>query len=563
MTAPQVNFSQSDLGTDYASYYRNFAWDAPENFNFAFDVVDRWAADRTKLALLSVGEHGQNPRYQSFHELSCLSSQVANFLRDRGLKKGDKALIMLQSIPEWYAVILGMFKLGVIPMPATVLLTAKDVAYRLQRSGAKLVVTDREHVERVEEALSKTGMDMDLKLLAGSDHEPLTPQGWVPFRESMEYSPRFARPVDTSLNDPLLIYFTSGTSGQPKMVLHTHGYAVGHYVTGKYVHGLRTTDLHWTVSETGWGKAAWGKLFGPMMVGAAVFQREAPGRFDPAMVFKLMERYGITTFCAPPTVYRMMAQLDLSAVRHLQLRRCLSAGEPLNPQIIEKWRQAFGLPVYDHYGQTETVAIVGNCVGMELRCGSAGKPTPGHDVRIVNEAGHELPAYEEGIIALYLGQGRPPGLMREYWKDRDLTGASIRNNYFYTGDRAYRDIDGYFWFVGRDDDVIKSSGYRIGPFEVESALIEHPAVMECAVVGAEDPDGTRGLLVKAFVVLAKDYKPSKALTAELQEHVRNTTAPYKYPRIVEYVNELPKTVSGKILRRQLRVESRLEKAAAV
>ena len=559
MSAPQVNFSHHQMGSDYESYYKNFAWDAPANFNFAFDVVDKWGQDRTKLALLSVGEKGENPRYHSFHELSCLSNQFANMLIARGVNRGDRALIMLQSIPEWYVAILGMMKAGVVPMPGTVLLTARDIAYRLERAEANVVITDMEHVDRVEDALQNS-MAMDLKLLVGPEDAP---PGWCSYQELAGHSTRFNRPVDTSLNDPMLIYFTSGTVGQPKMVLHTHGYAVGHYVTGRFVHGLTPTDLHWTVSETGWGKAAWGKLFGPMMVGAAVFQREAPGRFDPATVFQVMERYGVTTFCAPPTVYRMLVQLDLSQYQpNLNLRRCLSAGEPLNPQIMEKWKHAFGLDIYDHYGQTETVAILGNCVGMEVKYGSAGKPTPGHDVRVVDELGNELPPYEEGVIALYLGDGAPPGLMREYWKDPELMRSSLRHNYFYTGDRAYRDDEGYFWFVGRDDDVIKSSGYRIGPFEVESALMEHSAVVECAVVGVEDPEGTRGLLVKAFVVLAQGFKPSQQLTLELQEHVKGSTAPYKYPRLVEYATELPKTISGKILRRQLRAQPEAVKAQA-
>jgi acetyl-CoA synthetase len=539
---------------DYDAYYREFAWNVPDNFNFAFDVVDYWAKDRTKLALLSVNEQGENPRFQSFYELSRLSSQFAALLAAHGVKKGDRALLLLQSVPEWYAAMLGMMKLGVVAMPTTVLVTAKDIAYRLERPQARVVVTDAEHIGRVEEAIAHSGISMDIKILVGGDKGIPAP-GWTPFENIYQYSARMERP-ETSIDDPMLIYFTSGTTGHPKMALHTHSYAVGHYVTGKYAHGLTTNDLHWTVSETGWAKAGWGKLFGPMMVGAAVFQREAPGRFDPNMVIRMLERYGITTFCAPPTVYRMLVQTDLSAYRRqLNLRRCMSAGEPLNPGVIEQWKQAFNLDIFDHYGQSETVAILANCVGMKLKYGSAGLPTPGNDVRVVDEKGKEMAPYEEGTIALYLGGDRPYGLMREYWKDEDLSAACTHHGYYYTGDRAFRDEDGYFWFVGRDDDVIKSSGYRIGPFEVESALIEHPAVMECAVVGVDDPEGTRGVLVKAFIVLSEGWQPSAKLTGELQEHVKNTTAPYKYPRLIEYRKELPKTVSGKILRRQLRLQN--------
>jgi len=288
-----------------------------------------------------------------------------------------------------------------------------------------------------------------------------------------------------------------------------------------------------------------------MLVGAAIIQWETPQRFDPDGLLRAMERYGVTTFCAPPTVYRMLVQLDLSKYR-LRLRHCMSAGEPLNPEVIRIWKNRFGLDVYDFYGQTETVCVLSNFTFMPIKYGSVGKPTPGHDVRIVDDEGKELPPNEEGNIAIYLGGQRPPGLMKEYWRDPDAMQGAFRGDYYFTGDRAYKDEEGYFWFVGRKDDVIKSSGYRIGPFEVESALIEHAGVVECAVVGAPDPTGVRGNVVKAFVVLAEGYQASEALTRELQDHVKNTTAPYKYPRIIEYVKELPKTISGKIMRRELR-----------
>jgi acetyl-CoA synthetase len=334
-------------------------------------------------------------------------------------------------------------------------------------------------------------------------------------------------------------------------VLHTQSYAKGHEVTARFAQSLTSRDLHWTVSETGWAKAAWGKLFGQMLVGAAIIQWETPLRFDPDGLLRAMERYGVTTFCAPPTVYRMLIQLDLKKYR-LKLRYCMSAGEPLNPEVIRVWKEHFGLDIYDFYGQTETVCVLSNYPFMPIKYGSVGKPTPGHDVRIVDEDGNELSTNEEGNIAIYLGDQRPPGLMKEYWKDPAAMEAAFRGGYYFTGDRAYKDEDGYFWFVGRDDDVIKSSGYRIGPFEVESTLIQHPAVVESAVVGVPDPQGLRGTLVKAFVVLSEGYEPSTELTNELKDYVKNLTAPYKYPRLIEYVEELPKTISGKILRRELR-----------
>jgi acyl-coenzyme A synthetase/AMP-(fatty) acid ligase len=433
-------------------------------------------------------------------------------------------------------------------MPGTVLLTAKDIEYRINRAEACMVLTDLDHADNVEAVKAKCPTLKHMMLVDGKR------AGWYNYDEEMsDVSNELSREKfgRTKSKDPMLIYFTSGTTGHPKMVLHTHSYPLGHEVTARFAQSLTKCDLHWTISETGWAKAAWGKLFGQMIVGAAVIQWETPGRFDADGLLKAMEKYGVTSFCAPPTVYRLLIQMDLSKYK-LKLRHSMSAGEPLNPEVIRVWKKAFGLEIYDFYGQTETVCVLSNFTFMPIKYGSVGKPTPGHDVRIVDDEGNELGPDEEGNIALYIGKTRPPGLFKEYWKDKEIMKKSFRDDYYYTGDRGYKDKDGYFWFVGRDDDVIKSSGYRIGPFEVESALIEHPAVAECAVVGATDPKGVRGIVVKAVVTLTKGYKPSAALTKELQEYVKKTTAPYKYPRIVEYVDELPKTISGKILRRQLR-----------
>ena len=532
----------------YDIMYKNFKWHVPENYNFGFDVVDQWAEDRTKLALISIDRTGKRDRYHTFYDLKFQSNQFANVLRKMGVKKGDRVLVILQSIPEWYVSLIGMFKLGVIPMPGTVLLTPKDVEYRINRAKACMVLTDKDHAEDVESVKSKCPSLKHLMIIGDKRN------GWINFKEEMNKASHELSQSDvgkTKSSDPMLIYFTSGTTGHPKMVLHTHSYPLGHEVTARFAQALTKNDLHWTISETGWAKAAWGKLFGQMLVGAAVIQWETPGRFDADGLLRAMEKYGVTTFCAPPTVYRMLIQMDLSK-HNLKLRHSMSAGEPLNPEVIRVWKDSFGLEIYDFYGQTETVCVLSNYPFMPIKYGSVGKPTPGHDVRIVDDDGNELEFEEEGNIAIYLGDDRPPGLFKEYWKDPEIMKKSFRGDYYYTGDRGYKDEDGYFWFVGRDDDVIKSSGYRIGPFEVESALIEHPAVAECAVVGAEDPKGIRGIVVKAVVVLAKGYKGSEKLTKELQDHVKKTTAPYKYPRIIEYVEELPKTISGKILRRKLR-----------
>ena len=532
----------------YDVMYKNFKWRMPEYYNFGFDVVDQWAEDRTKLALISIDKTGEKARYHTFFDLKVLSNQFANALRNIGVKKGDRVLVVLQSIPEWYVALIGMFKLGVVPMPGTVLLTSKDIEYRVNRAEACMVITDMDHVGHVELLRDKSPSLKHLMLVDGKQ------EGWLNYDEEMSKVSRELKQSDignTRSTDPMLIYFTSGTTGHPKMVLHTHSYPLGHEITARFANALTKCDLHWAVSETGWAKAAYGKLFGQMIVGAAVIQWETPGRFDADGLLRAMEKYGVTTFCAPPTVYRMLIQLDLSKY-NLKLRHSMSAGEPLNPEVIRVWKKAFGLEIYDFYGQTETVCVLSNYPFMPIKYGSVGKPTPGHDVRIVDDDGIELKSNEEGNIALYLGNGRPPGLFKEYWKDEEIMKKAFRGDYYYTGDRGYKDEDGYFWFVGRDDDVIKSSGYRIGPFEVESALMEHDAVAECAVVGVTDPNGVRGIIVKAFVLLAKGYKPSETLTKELQKHVKKVTAPYKYPRVIEYVKELPKTISGKILRRELR-----------
>ncbi len=544
----QSNIQTIEEVRSYDELYKNFKWEVPKYYNFGFDVVDKWAEDRTKLALISIDRTGKHDRYHTFFDLSKASNQFVNMLKNIGIKKGDRVLVILQSIPEWYIALIGMFKLGVVPMPGTVLLTSKDIEYRINRAEATMVITDLDHADSVEAVKAKCPTLKHMMLVDGKRTD------WYNYDEEMnEVSAKLDKKSieKTKSSDPMLIYFTSGTTGHPKMVLHTHSYPLGHEVTARFAQALTDKDLHWTISETGWAKAAWGKLFGQMIAGAAVIQWETPGRFDPDGLLKAMEKYGVTTFCAPPTVYRLLIQMDLSKY-DLKLRHSMSAGEPLNPEVIRVWKKAFGLEIYDFFGQTETVCVLSNYPFMKIKYGSVGKPTPGHDVRIVDDDGNELGPGEEGNIALYIGKTRPPGLFKEYWKDEEIMKEAFRGDYYYTGDRGYKDEDGYFWFVGRDDDVIKSSGYRIGPFEVESALMEHDAVAECAVVGVEDPNKVRGIVVKAFIVLANGYKPSEALTKELQEYVKNTTAPYKYPRIIEYLDELPKTISGKILRRELR-----------
>ncbi|MBO19614.1 MAG: acyl-CoA synthetase [Chloroflexi bacterium] len=539
---------------DYEKGLQDHHLDVPEFFNFGFDIVDKWADDRTKLALLSVDPSGENAQHHTFWDLKILSNKFANVLRGRGIKKGDRVFIMLPQIPEWYVAMLGLMKLGALPMPGTALLTPKDIEYRIQTAEAVMAITDDENAAKVEEAAGACPSLEHLLMMSGEK------RGWVSYNQEMSGASPVLEDVEpTRSDDPLLIYFTSGTVGYPKMVLHTQAScAIGHIISAKYWHDLKDTDLIWTLSDTGWAKAAYGKLFGQWTLGAAVMQHDARGRFDAPLTLRLLEQYGVTVFCAPPTAYRMMVLEDLSRYDLDGLRHCTGAGEPLNPEVMKQWEDGTGQVIYDGYGQTETVLLAGNFRCNEVRPGSMGKPAPGVTIGVVDEQGNEVPTGEEGQIAVKIKPERPVGLFQEYWRDAEAMERSFLDEWYLTGDKAYRDEDGYLWFVGRADDVIISAGYRIGPFEVESALIEHPAVAESAVVASPDP--VRGEIVKAFVILAPDYVASDELVVSLQDHVRTTTAPYKYPRAVEFVTELPKTVSGKIRRVELR-QQELDRSA--
>ena len=531
---------------DYAETYRDFKLDVPEHFNFAFDVVDKWAEDRTKLALISLDPAGENAQHHTFWDLKVQSNRFANVLKGLGVGKGTRAFVMLPRIPQWYVAMLGLMKVGAVPMPATTLCTPGDIEYRVNEAEATLAITDLENSDKVAEAAGNCP-SLEHLLLVGDERK-----GWISYDEQMGQASTHLENVEpTRSDDPLLIYFTSGTVGYPKMVLHTHAsYGLAHVITAKFWQDLKDTDLQWTLSDTGWAKAAYGKLFGQWTQGAAVLQHDARGRFDPALTLKIVERYGVTCFCAPPTAYRMLVLEDLAKYDLGSLRHCTGAGEPLNPEVMKIWEDGTGLTIYDGYGQTETVLLVGNFRCLPVRPGSMGKPSPGFTVAIVDEDGEELPYGQEGQIAVKVKPERPVGLLREYWKYPEGMEASFFGDWYLTGDKAYKDEDGYFWFVGRADDVIISAGYRIGPFEVESALIEHPAVAESAVVASPDP--VRGDVVKAFVILTPGYVPSDELVVSIQDHVRQSTAPYKYPRVVEFVTELPKTISGKIRRVELR-----------
>lgn len=525
---------------EYKRLREGFSLVVPERFSFPLDVFDRWAD-----ALCLFWTDGEVERKLTFRELRELSSKGAGLLKDKGLREGQRALLMLPAVPEWWELMLALMRLNAVPVPATTMLTPKDIRYRLEAAEIRALITDRENAGKVETAIAAM-KDPPLLIIIGER------QGWVDYlRERGRASPHIGERGQS--DSPALIYFTSGTTGPPKMVLHTQtSYPLAHWITGRYWLDLRPGDLHWNLSDTGWAKAAWSSLFGPWNMGATLFVYHREGRFDPMLTLEILERYPVTTFCGPPTSYRMMVKEGYGRFRSQSLRHFVSAGEPLNPEVIELWQEKTGFAIYDGYGQTETVNIIANLKCLPIRPGSMGMPVPGFEAEVVDDSGEPVGPDEEGNIALRVRPVRPVGLFKEYLGNPEATAGAYRGDWYITGDRAKRDKDGYFWFVGRADDVIISSGYRIGPFEIESVLIEHPAVEESAVVAS--PDEVRGEVVKAFVVLTEGHAPSDALVKELQDFVKGHTAPYKYPRKVEFVRELPKTISGKIKRKELKLK---------
>ncbi|HET6980760.1 MAG TPA: AMP-binding protein [Myxococcaceae bacterium] len=529
--------------TDYEAEYAAFRWDRPTRFNFAIDVVDRWASERPDApAMLHCDDRG-NRKVYSWKELAERSVHAALFLRERGLRPGDGVFTMLPRLAEWWILALGCMRANLVLMPGTTMLTGKDVKYRLELGRARAVVTTAEHQSKFE-----VGAHADVIAWITTD-EAAAP--WTRFRSQTVDGARAAEFPDTAADDRMLVYFTSGTTGMPKMVPQTHAsYGIGHGITGKYWLDLGPDDIHFTLSDTGWAKCAWGKVFGPWSQGACSVVYDFRGRFEAKALLDLLVREKVSTFCAPPTAWRAVVLENLEKWKFPALRHVVSAGEPLNPEVIDAWKRATGLTIREGYGQTETVAIVGMFQCMPFKPGSMGKPSPGFDVRIIDHEGREVATGQEGDIAVRVKPERPVGMFAGYLGDEATNAAAFRGDFYVTGDRAVRDEDGYLWFVGRADDVIKTSGYRVGPFEVESALLEHPAVAESAVVGV--PDEKIGQRIKAFVVLKPNVVASDALATELQEHVKRTTAPYKYPREISFVTELPKTVSGKIRRVELR-----------
>jgi acyl-coenzyme A synthetase/AMP-(fatty) acid ligase len=534
---------------DYRRLRANFRLDVPDRFNFGEDVVDRWAAETPDAcALWWIGPRAAERRL-TFRELTDRSDRVARALRTLGLGRGERVMLCLPSVPEWWESLVGLTKADIIAIPTTTMVTERDIVYRVQAAEIAGVITDEEgaaRIDRVGELLP--GLRVKVQV-AGA----LRP-GWIAYDDAVGGANEAWQPLATRSDAPALLYFTSGTTGPPKMVLHSHAsYGVGHRLTADFWLGLEPGEVHWNLSDTGWAKAAYAASFGPWILGATVFVSHRPGKFDPAHTLDVLSRYPIESFCAPPTVYRRLVQEDLSRFRAKRLRKCRAAGEALNAEVLERWRAATGITIREGYGQTETVLLCAAVPDVPVKPGSMGLPLPGLDVAVVDAHGNRLAAGETGEIALRVEPERPPGLFLEYWHAAEATAECVRNGWYLTGDCARTDEDGYFWFVARADDIIKSSAYRIGPFEVESALMEHPAVAEVAVIGKPDPG--RGEIVKAFVVLARGHEASGELVADLQAHVKRSTAPYKYPREIEFLDELPKTVTGKVRRVELKARA--------
>jgi acetyl-CoA synthetase len=545
----QVNFNS------YEDFYENFKIKVPEHFNFAFDIVDEIArTDPDKIAMVWCDDKGAEAVF-TFGQMKSYSDRAANFFKSIGIRKGDPVMLILKRRYEYWYCSLALNKLGAITIPATHLLSTKDIIYRNNAADIKMIVCvhEPEVVRHVEESLDKSPT-LKHKALIGESRD-----GWLNITEGIEKSSDvFVKPFmeqEAKNDDIMLLYFTSGTTGMPKMVNHNFVYPLGHILTAKYWQNVPDNGLHFTVADTGWAKSAWGKIYGQWIAGSAVMTYDYD-KFVPKNMMKVIEKYKVTTFCAPPTIYRFLIKEDLTKYDLNHLKYCIVAGEPLNAEVYKQFLDCTGIRLMEGYGQTECTVAVATYFWMDPKPGSMGKPSPGYDLDIIDPDGKICEVGEIGQIVIRTDKRKPVGMFNGYYRDDDLTKKVWQNDIYYTGDTAWRDEDGYFWFVGRADDIIKSSGYRIGPFEVESALLEHPAVLECAITAVPDPE--RGQIVKATIILSKNYHSSDELAKELQDHVKKVTAPYKYPRIVEFVTELPKTISGKIRRVQIRDENTIQ-----
>ena len=539
--------------TSHEDFIKNLKIEVPENFNFGYDVVDAWAAEQPgKNAILWTNDQGLEHQY-TYAELKEKTDATASYFQSLGIGHGDMVMLILKRRIEFWFSIIALHKLGAVAIPATHLLTKKDIVYRCEAADIKMIVCAGEEVitKHIIEALPDC-KSLEHVVSIGPD----IPEGFKDFQEGIANAIPFVKPAQPNTNDDvMLMYFTSGTTGQPKMVAHDFTYPLGHITTGAFWHNLHAGSLHLTIADTGWGKAAWGKLYGQMLAGANIFVYDHE-KFTPADILQKIQDCKITSLCAPPTIFRFLIKEDITKYDLSSLEYCTTAGEALNYSVYETFLKVTGIRLMEGFGQTETTMTLGTFPWMEPKPGSMGVPNPQYDIDILTPDGRSAEDGEQGQIVVRTHNGKPLGLFKEYYRDAERTEDAWHDDVYYTGDLAWRDEDGYFWFVGRADDVIKSSGYRIGPFEVESALMTHPAVVECAITGV--PDEIRGQVVKATIILAKDYKGKEGpeLIKELQDHVKRVTAPYKYPRVIEFVDELPKTISGKIRRVEIRAKDK-------
>ena len=539
--------------TSQEDFIKNLEIKVPDNFNFGYDVVDAWAAEQPeKKAILWTNDQGASHQY-SFAELKEKTDATASFFQSLGIGHGDAVMLILKRRIEFWFSIIALHKLGAVVIPATHLLTKKDIVYRCNAADIKMIVCAGEEVitHHIIDAMPQSPTVKQLVSIG-----PDMPDGFKDFQVGIATAAPFVRPMQANTNDDtMLMYFTSGTTGEPKMVAHDFTYPLGHITTGSFWHNLHEGSLHLTIADTGWGKAVWGKLYGQMIAGANIFVYDHE-KFTPADILQKIQDCKITSLCAPPTIYRFLIKEDISKYDLSSLEYCTTAGEALNYSVYETFLKITGIRLMEGFGQTETTLTLATFPWMEPKPGSMGVPNPQYDIDLLTSDGRSAEDGEQGQIVIRTGKGKPLGLFKEYYRDAERTEDAWHDDTYYTGDVAWRDEDGYYWFVGRADDVIKSSGYRIGPFEVESALMTHPAVVECAITGV--PDEIRGQVVKATIVLSAGYKgkESPELIKELQDHVKRVTAPYKYPRVIEFVEELPKTISGKIRRVEIRAKDK-------
>lgn len=536
--------------TSQEDFKQNLQYIVPDNFNFAYDVIDEWAKSHPdKLAILWSNDEGQSERI-TFSDLKKRSDQAASYFQQLGIGKGDSVMLILKRRVEFWIAVLGLHKIGAVAIPATHMLTTHDIIYRNTRADVKAIICVGEDYvqQQIADAMAESPT---LKVVISIG--PKVHEGFHDWQNEWQKAPEFVRPAEpvNSNDDTMLLYFTSGTSGKPKMVAHDYLYALGHLTTGVYWHNLKEDSIHITVADTGWAKAAWGKLYGQWLAGAAIFVFDHE-KFTADKILRQIEKYRVTSFCAPPTVYRFMIHEDFNNYDLSSLKYCCTAGEALNPAVYDKFYERTGIRLMEGFGQTETTMTLCTMPWTKPKPGSMGLPNPQYDIDLVRPDGTSCEDGEKGEIVIRTDKGKPLGLFKGYYRDEELTANTWHDGMYHTGDMAWRDEDGYYWFEGRIDDVIKSSGYRIGPFEVESALMTHPSVVECAITGV--PDDIRGMVVKATIILKDEWKAKAGdeLIKELQEHVKRETAPYKYPRIIEFVDELPKTISGKIRRVEIR-----------